>query len=135
MIARILSVAQDGIVRYDKDDHGIHTDHTTEGTRPCHRLSIAGSHQPGKFCRVGADRKRSLWLRHARPVIDLSKIETLSSIGVRALVIVHKLLSTDGMKHLKLSGLSSSMRDVLEIAGITQFIDVYDTVEEAVASF
>lgn len=68
-------------------------------------------------------------------VIDLSKIETLSSIGVRALVIVHKLLSTDGMKHLKLSGLSSSMRDVLEIAGITQFIDVYDTVEEAVASF
>ncbi len=68
-------------------------------------------------------------------VIDLSQIEALSSIGVRALVIVHKLLSTDGQKHLKLSGLSSSMRDVLEIAGITQFIDVYDTVDEAVASF
>lgn len=68
-------------------------------------------------------------------VIDLSQIEALSSIGVRALVIVHKLLSTDGKKHLKLSGLSASMRDVLEIAGITQFIDVYDTVAEAVASF
>ena len=68
-------------------------------------------------------------------VIDLSKVEALSSIGVRALVIVHKLLSTDGKKHLKLAGLSSSMRDVLEIAGITQFIDVHDTVEEAAASF
>ncbi|MFT3890684.1 MAG: STAS domain-containing protein [Anaerolineales bacterium] len=68
-------------------------------------------------------------------VIDLSKIEALSSIGVRALVIVHKLLSTDGKKHLRLSGLSSSMHDVLEIAGITQFIDVYATVDEAVASF
>jgi anti-anti-sigma factor len=68
-------------------------------------------------------------------VIDLSKIESLTSIGVRALVIVHKLLSTDGKKHLKLAGLSSSMRDVLEIAGITQFIDAYDSVEEAVASF
>jgi anti-anti-sigma factor len=68
-------------------------------------------------------------------VIDLSKVEALSSIGVRALVIVHKLLSTDGKKHLKLTGLSASMRDVLEIAGITQFIDVYDTVEDAVASF
>lgn len=68
-------------------------------------------------------------------VIDLSQVEALSSIGVRALVIVHKLLSTDGKKHLKLAGLSSSMNDVLEIAGITQFIDVYDTVDEAVASF
>jgi anti-anti-sigma factor len=68
-------------------------------------------------------------------VIDVSQVEALSSIGVRALVIVHKLLSTDGKKHLKLAGLSSSMRDVLEIAGITQFIDVHDTVEEAVASF
>jgi anti-anti-sigma factor len=68
-------------------------------------------------------------------VIDLSKVEALSSIGVRALVIVHKLLSTDGKKHLRLAGLSPSMRDVLDIAGITQFIDVYDTVEQAVASF
>ena len=68
-------------------------------------------------------------------VIDLSRVEALSSIGVRALVIVHKLLSTDGKKHLKLAGLSSVMHDVLDIAGITQFLDVYDTVEEAVASF
>jgi anti-anti-sigma factor len=68
-------------------------------------------------------------------IIDLSKVEALTSIGVRALVIVHKLLSTDGKKHLKLAGLSSSMQDVLDIAGITQFIDVYGTVDEAVASF
>jgi anti-anti-sigma factor len=68
-------------------------------------------------------------------VIDLSKVEALTSIGVRALVIVHKLLSTDGKKHLKLAGLSSSMQDVLDIAGITQFIDVHGTVDEAVASF
>lgn len=68
-------------------------------------------------------------------VIDLSKVEALTSIGVRALVIVHKLLSTDGKKHLKLAGLSSSMHDVLDIAGITQFIDAFGTVDEAVASF
>jgi anti-anti-sigma factor len=68
-------------------------------------------------------------------VIDLSKVEALTSIGVRALVIVHKLLSTDGKKHLKLAGLSPSMNDVLDIAGITQFIDVYGTVDEAVAAF
>ena len=70
-----------------------------------------------------------------RLVIDLSRIETLTSIGVRAVVVVHKLLAADGGKHLKLAGVSSSMRDVLEIAGITQFIDLYDTVEEAVRAF
>ena len=37
-------------------------------------------------------------------VIDLSQIESLTSIGVRALVIVHKMLSTDKEKHLKLAG-------------------------------
>lgn len=68
-------------------------------------------------------------------VIDLSQVESLTSIGVRALVIVHKMLSTDKANHLKLAGVSTSMRDVLEIAGITQFIEAYDTVEEAVASF
>lgn len=68
-------------------------------------------------------------------VIDLSRVKSLTSIGVRALVVVHKLLSTDKKKHLKLAGLSPSMRDVLDIAGITQFIDAYGTVDEAVASF
>lgn len=68
-------------------------------------------------------------------VIDLSRIESLTSIGVRGMVIVHKLLAADGGKHLKLAGVSASMRDVLEIAGITQFIDLYETVEEAAASF
>jgi len=68
-------------------------------------------------------------------VIDLSGSEALTSIGVRAIVIVHKMLSTDKTSHLKLAGATPSMRDVLEIAGITQFIDIYDTVGEAVASF
>ncbi len=68
-------------------------------------------------------------------VIDLRNVESLTSIGVRALVIVHKMLSTDNEKHLKLAEVSTSMRDVLEIAGITQFIEIYDTVDKAVASF
>ena len=37
-------------------------------------------------------------------VIDLSEIPSLTSIGVRALVVIHKLLSTDQAKHLKLAG-------------------------------
>jgi len=68
-------------------------------------------------------------------VIDLSKSESLTSIGIRALVIIHKMLSTNQEKHLKLSGARQSIHDVLNIAGVTQFIEIYDTVDDAVASF
>ena len=68
-------------------------------------------------------------------VIDLSKSDSLTSIGIRALVVIHKMLSTDGGKHFKLAGVSEPIRDMLEVAGITQFIEIYDTVDEAVASF
>lgn len=68
-------------------------------------------------------------------VLDLSQTVSMTSIGIRALVIVHKMLATDGGKHLKLANPSSSIREMLDIAGVTQYIESYDSVDEAVASF
>ena len=68
-------------------------------------------------------------------VIDLSQTPSLTSIGIRAIVVIHRLLSPDKGKHLKLAGAIVPIRDMLGIAGITQFIEMYDTVDEAVASF
>ena len=68
-------------------------------------------------------------------VIDLSQTLSLTSIGIRALVVIHKMLSKDRMNHLKLAGPSPAIREMLEIAGIIQQVETYDTVEEAVASF
>ena len=68
-------------------------------------------------------------------VIDLSKTEVLTSIGVRALVVIHKMLSEDRGKHLKLAGPTREIRDMLEISGVTQYIQIYDTVEEAIRAF
>jgi len=68
-------------------------------------------------------------------VIDLSKTDSLTSIGIRALVVIHKMLSTENEKHFKLAGVTQPIRDMLEVAGITQFIDMYPTVDEAIASF
>ncbi len=68
-------------------------------------------------------------------VIDLSKTEVLTSIGVRALVVIHKMLSEDRGKHLKLAGPTLSIRDMLEISGVTLYIQIYDTVQQAVESF
>ena len=68
-------------------------------------------------------------------VIDLSQTPSLTSIGVRAIVVIHRMLSPDKSKHLKLAGPILPIREMLEIAGITQFIEIYNTVDEAVASF
>jgi anti-anti-sigma factor len=68
-------------------------------------------------------------------VIDLSQTPSLTSIGIRAIVVIHRLLSADKGKHLKLAGAIIPIREMLGIAGITQFIEMYDTVDEAVASF
>ncbi len=68
-------------------------------------------------------------------VIDLTQTSYLSSIGIRLIIVIHKMLSTDGGKHLKIAVPASPAREVLDIAGVTQYIDVCNTVEEAVASF
>jgi len=68
-------------------------------------------------------------------VIDLSKSDSLTSIGIRALVVISKMLAKENGKHLKLAGVIPPIRDMLGVAGITQFIEIHDTVDEAVASF
>lgn len=68
-------------------------------------------------------------------VIDLSKTPSMTSIGVRALVVIYKLLSQDGGRHLKLAAATPEIAEMLEIAGVTQHIEIFPTVEEAVNSF
>ena len=68
-------------------------------------------------------------------VMDLSQTVSLTSIGIRAIVVIHKMLATDGKRHLKVAGPMPYLREMLDISGITQYIEIYDTVDEAVASF
>jgi len=68
-------------------------------------------------------------------VVDLSQIPALSSIGVRALVVVHKIVSAGNRNALKVACAQPLICDVLQISGLTQFIELYDTVDEAAASF
>jgi anti-anti-sigma factor len=68
-------------------------------------------------------------------VMDLGQTVSLTSIGIRAIVVIHKMLSTDGKKHLKIANPAQYIREMLVISGVTQYIEIYDTVDEAVASF
>jgi anti-anti-sigma factor len=68
-------------------------------------------------------------------VLDLSLTPSITSAGIRSLVAIYKLFSTDNIKHVKLAGVSSQIREIFEIAGITQHIEIFDTTDDAVASF
>ena len=68
-------------------------------------------------------------------VMDLGQTVSLTSIGIRAIVVIHKMLSKDGGKHFKIANPMSYIREMLDISGVTQYIEVYDSVDEAVASF
>lgn len=68
-------------------------------------------------------------------VLDLGQTVSLTSIGIRAIVVIHKMLSTDGGKHMKIANPMPYIREMLDISGVISYIEVYDTVDEAVASF
>jgi anti-anti-sigma factor len=71
-------------------------------------------------------------------IIDISKVDSFTSAGIRALMVIHKLMAGDEgkeSKHVKLVSPTSYVREVLEVAGITDSIEIYDTVDEAAASF
>ena len=68
-------------------------------------------------------------------VLDFSEVVSLTSIGIRAIVVIHKMLSADGAKHLKIASPMAYIRDMLDVSGITEYIDIYNTTDEAVASF
>lgn len=68
-------------------------------------------------------------------IIDLSETSVLTSIGVRALVVLHRMLSEQPGKHLKVACPTPEIRDMLDISGVTQYIEIYSTLEDAVASF
>ena len=70
-------------------------------------------------------------------VIDLSKVPSLTSAGIRTILIIHKMLVNpqDKTRSLKLVNPTPHVREVLDIAGLLEHIDVYDSLDEAVASF
>jgi stage II sporulation protein AA (anti-sigma F factor antagonist) len=89
----------------------------------------------GNFAELEATAKEAYNSGMRDLVIDLSHTSALTSIGVRALVVIHKMLSEDRGKHLRLAGPTPEIRDMLEVSGVTQYIQIHDSVEEAVTSF
>lgn len=68
-------------------------------------------------------------------VLDISGVDSLTSIGIRTLIVIHKLLTRDKAGRLKLAGVVPPVRDMFDVAGVSQFLEMHDTTDEAVAAF
>jgi anti-anti-sigma factor len=106
----------------------------TQGRVPVTIFTLTERIQLGNFSILENTAKEAFDNGTRNLVIDLSKTDSMTSIGVRALVVIHKMLAKDNGR-LKVSGATTMIREMLGVTGITQFIGVYDTIQEATASF
>lgn len=67
-------------------------------------------------------------------VVDLEKVDYMSSGGLRELVAALKRVKKDG-GDLRLCSPSPRVRDVLELAGLDSLFQIFDTEVLAVGSF
>lgn len=67
-------------------------------------------------------------------LINLGKLEFITSAGLRVLLLAAKLLQTSGGK-LQLCAPNQFVRDVLETSGFTSLISLHATEAQAVAAF
>jgi len=71
-------------------------------------------------------------------VMDISKVDSFTSAGIRALLVIYKLLAGDegkNSKHVKLVSPTEYVREVLDVSGVSDSIEIFDTLDEAIASF
>ena len=85
---------------------------------------------------VGPFRKKmdSLVENTTKLLIDIGNITFLDSSGLGTLVAIWKSVSSKG-GDLKLCRIDPSVRTVFEVTRIHRFLKIYDTEEEAVASY
>ena len=102
------------------------------------QINLSSTAQLERMARAEYDRGA----RHL--LFDLSETTSLTSAGLRTLLALYRLLESPSSEasgsrrksaHLKLVNLSPDLRRVLKIAGFEAFIDIYDDLPTAIASF
>jgi anti-anti-sigma factor len=71
-------------------------------------------------------------------VLDLSKAPAVSSAGIRVMMVIHNMLGDNGRDktmHLKLVSPTPYVKDVLKLMSLLEYIEVFPSLELAVASF
>lgn len=69
-----------------------------------------------------------------RLVLNLKELEYVGSSGLRVLLAALKQVKKQG-GDIRLAGLQTSVKDVFDMAGFTQFFQMHDEEEDAIKSF
>ncbi|MCB0281913.1 MAG: STAS domain-containing protein [Calditrichae bacterium] len=67
-------------------------------------------------------------------VIDLKNVSMITSLGIGGIIRALRTIR-DEKGEMKLSGVNESVKKVLEITKLSEIIEIFDTVDEAVKSF
>ena len=73
-------------------------------------------------------------IKQVHLVLNLRQLEYMSSSGLRVLLTTLRK-ATKQQGEIRLACLNPSVKDVLDIAGFTQFFKIYDKEEDAISSF
>ncbi len=65
-------------------------------------------------------------------ILDLSKVEYISSAGIRSLVVTAKASQT-GNKGFGVAALTPTLKEIFDIARLSQALSIFQTTREAVA--
>jgi anti-sigma B factor antagonist len=95
-------------------------------------ITFDGSLDSGTAASVKADLEQ-LVPEAGTTVLDLSKMEYMSSVGLRVLLLAHRRAQSSGAR-IVLASLHPDVREVMNATGFLSFFDVVETVEaEALA--
>jgi anti-anti-sigma regulatory factor len=90
---------------------------------------------------------------HRNFLIDLTEVPSITSAGLRAILVIYKLLGSERSNHaspvtsslppdppaksayLKLLNVAPEVRKVLRIAGFEDYLEIFNNLDEAIASF
>ncbi|MFN8497457.1 MAG: STAS domain-containing protein [Anaerolineae bacterium] len=72
---------------------------------------------------------------HFKIVVDMSKVNYISSAGLRVLLKARKDVKRWNRGDLRLSGVQPLVLETLELVGFTRIFEMYDDTVDAVGSF
>ena len=79
--------------------------------------------------------RRALDLGHYKIVLNLKDVTYMSSVGLRILISTSKTCRKHRNGDLRLAEVSPRVREVMELAGLIDLFQVFDSESEAIASF
>ena len=95
----------------------------------------------GKINHQGSDEFRDALLPlveatetgYSRIVLDMSAVEYMSSVGLRVLMVAAKS-AKQNQKKIVVAGLNTTMREIFHISRFNLLYDVFNSVEDALAT-